>query len=550
MRKSRVWQVAAVAAVVSLLLAALTAVPALAAEEITLDPDSAEVGEEVDVTGDGFRRNDDPEDDYKVTLYFSDEGGVDINDIDSLDNFEYVDRTERTDDDGEIRTEFNVPEKLTDGDEEVNVVGGTYYVYVTYKNDDRVQAVAEFTVLAPEFTVDPDNGNVGIEVDLSGQYFEASDDLTVKFDDDTLDIEDGDTETDNDGEFDSTIQIPPAAAGDHTITVEDDSDHSAEATFTVESAATAVPDAGKVGDEVTVSGTGFAADDEVTVKFNGTIMATEDTDSDGSFTTAFNVPQVEAATYDIDVEDGEGNEASADFTMSSSVTLGTTTSDDSPGYVGMPMTISGTGFIPNGMVTVTFASTPITVATTQADSSGDFSASFNIPATTGGLHTITASDGTNSLSKTFYMEEQSPPIPLPLLPLMGDKAKALTYFDWADVTDQSGVSYTLQIASDEDFTDIVFTKAGLETSEYTLTEEERLPNTSSDAPYRWRVRAVDRAQNASGWTGAGEYYVAGLLGGFSLGDRPDWMIHLWWGLGALGAGLGGYFAGKRRSYYY
>ncbi|MBA7660660.1 hypothetical protein ES703_68664 [subsurface metagenome] len=77
--------------------------------------------------------------------------------------------------------------------------------------------------------------------------------------------------------------------------------------------------------------------------------------------------------------------------------------------------MSGTGFIPNAPVTITYATESVVVATTISDANGEFSATFTIPPSEGGVHTITASDGTNSLTSTFIMESASPSIPLPLM---------------------------------------------------------------------------------------------------------------------------------------
>jgi len=201
------------------------------------------------------------------------------------------------------------------------------------------------------------------------------------------------------------------------------------------------------------------------------------------------------------------------------------------------------------VVTVTYTSDPVVVATTVSDANGDFSATFTIPPSEPGTHIVTATDGTNILTETFVMEGSAPAIPQPLLPEMGVKAKQPVYFDWADVDDPSGVTYALQIATDENFTTIALEKTGLADSEYTLTKEEKLEKRSAEAPYYWRVQATDGASNASGWTGAGTFSVGGFFS-FSWSDRPDWMIHLWWGLGVAGAFLGGYMMCKRRSYYY
>ncbi len=125
------------------------------------------------------------------------------------------------------------------------------------------------------------------------------------------------------------------------------------------------------------------------------------------------------------------------------------------------------------------------------------------------------------------------------------KAKAEAYFDWQDVTDPSGVTYTLQIATDESFpaNSIVLEKTGLTQSEYTITREERLKSVSKEAPYYWHVKAVDGASNESQWSGAGSFYV-----GFSL-SLPQPVIYTLFGVGALLLGIFGFWLGRKTAYY-
>ena len=115
------------------------------------------------------------------------------------------------------------------------------------------------------------------------------------------------------------------------------------------------------------------------------------------------------------------------------------------------MTVSGRAFKPNAQVTITYASTPQTLVTAISNANGNFTTSFLIPESAAGSHTITASDGTNSIEVPFYLESQAPQIPLPLLPSLGGKADALAVFDWENVSDASGVTYTLQVATRDDF---------------------------------------------------------------------------------------------------
>jgi len=233
--------------------------------------------------------------------------------------------------------------------------------------------------------------------------------------------------------------------------------------------------------------------------------------------------------------------------IATEVNITPVTSLASPGHVGTSITISGVGFEPNYPITVTYATTPVTVATTTSTPEGTFIATFEVPQSEAGAHTITASDGTNSLQVLFYMESEAPPIPQPLLPEMDTKAPALAEFEWEDVTDDSlPVTYTLQVATDEDFTagSIVVNEAGLTDPDYTITGEDRLDPRKQEEPYYWRVKAIDAASNESQWSTPGTFYV----GGFGIA-WPSWRIHLWWGLGVVGAIFLGYWIGKRRAAY-
>jgi len=70
-------------------------------------------------------------------------------------------------------------------------------------------------------------------------------------------------------------------------------------------------------------------------------------------------------------------------------------------------------------------------------------------------------------------------------------------FDWGDVSDLSGVTYTLVIDNDDDFSSPLLIKAGLQTSMYKLITREAL----AEGTYYWRVWTVDGAGNGT-WTDA------------------------------------------------
>jgi hypothetical protein len=531
MRYNRFFRTLALAVILALLMIAIPVTPALAAERISVTPTSGEIDDYVDIDCSGFTAAED------VYFYFSSEDADVGDDIDYLDAYENVEI--EYDCDTSFSVYFYVPDELRDGDDREDVVSGDYYVYAAYA-DDEIVAVDDFRVIAVELSISPDEGVVGTEVRVDGSGFEYREDIEIKFGGSTVEISRGDDDTDSDGDFTSYFIVPEAPEGDHTITVEVNGDE-AEDEFTVEPDMTISPASGIVGDRVTVTGTGFADSEDITITFDGEEVATDDSDSDGSFEIDFTVPEVGPGTYDVEAEDESNNSVSADFTISTNVSISPTTSVNSPGYVGMDLTISGTGFIANHEITITYTSEPV-VFTTTSGADGSFSYTFTVPPSTGGEHTITATDGTSTMDVTFVMESTPPAIPPPLLPMMGDKADSEAYFDWEDVTDDSlPVTYELQIATDAEFTNLLVDQTELTTSEYTLTEEEKLESTDEEAPYYWRIRAVDAASNASGWTGAGTFTV-----GFSFGfELTGWVLYVVIAVGAVIVFFVGLWVGRR-----
>jgi len=537
-KNNKLFRTVALAVILSLLLLAITATPALAATA-TLSPTKGEVGEKIDVDGSGFTAG------KTVYIYFSSQEADVGDDIDEVDAYEkvktaYPGPAIPPEEAGKFDTSFYVPDELTDGDDDELVYGGDYYVYTTYYDSDSIRTVNDFTVIGIE--LDTDEGPVGTEVEIEGIAFDKNKVIKLFYDGATLAIASGDEDTDNHGDFTCTIIIPESTAGVHTITAEFGGEKG-EAKFIVEPAITISLTSGIVGDEVTVNGTGFGDEVDITITFDGdevAITGDDETDEDGSFEATFNVPDVGPGTYDVEVEDDAYSSAEAEFTITTDLTISPPTSQASPGYVGMDVIISGTGFIANHQITITYASTPV-VFTTTSLADGSFSYTFEVPPSEAGEHTITATDGTNTMTVTFFMESTPPSTPQPLLPMMGDKAKSKAYFDWEDVTDDSlPVTYSLQIASDADFTTMVLEKTGLTDSEYTLTEEEMLESTSNEAPYYWKVRAIDAASNASPWTGAGTFYV-----GFVFPEIKGWILYTLMGVGGLLLFFLGLWIGRR-----
>lgn len=359
----------------------------------------------------------------------------------------------------------------------------------------------------PKITINPTTGSVGDTITVTGNGFDGSSSLTIYFDTTTMTT----ASTNSSGTLSSaTFVVPSTSRGTHTVKVQDAGSNYATTTFSVSTKITINPASGPSGTTVTVTGTGFAGSSTVTITYAGTAVVTNPssvvTGSTGGFTATFVVPVSPVGTYVVSASAGSDT-ATANFQSTTDATIDPVTSVSAPGNVGMSLTIEGVGFLPNHTITVTYATDPVTLATTTSDASGNFTVTFTIPPSVGGAHVITVSDGTITKTFEFYMETNAPPTPEMTLPLADTKLKDKT-FTWEAVEDVSPpsapITYDLQVASDADFTttSTLIDKTGLAATSYTIPDEEELESTSEEAPYYWRVRAVDAASNTSVWSEA------------------------------------------------
>ena len=241
MKLTKIIRIFSIAIILSLLVVALPATPAQAVRALTLAPVEGSVGDTITIAGDGFSASTETTEKY-INIFFSSDEASTIHNIDNqVTHYELVKEGVWIDESGEFVTTFTVPVELNDGtgDDQDVETGTTYFLYATriYTNPlspaTRIGAFAEFNVTGGELALDPDSGPAGTELEITGTAFSTSKSLTIEYDGSEVDIDDGDDETDNDGEFVSVILIPESTAGVHTITITV-SGSEIEAEFTVE----------------------------------------------------------------------------------------------------------------------------------------------------------------------------------------------------------------------------------------------------------------------------------------------------------------------------
>ena len=244
----------------------------------------------------------------------------------------------------------------------------------------------------------------------------------------------------------------------------------------------------------------------------------------------------------MDVSDGHTTKTVV-FEVNTSGLIDPITNESFPGYVGAGIGIAGQGFIAGRTVTVTYSGTQVATGTVQ--SNGTFNIPFYAPSSSSGQHIIEATDGTNVIKYGFVMENTPPPKTQILLPEPGTKADAEAFFDWTDVTDDSGVTYTLQIATDPSFSEtyLILEEQITDTSEYLIPPQYKLNAVTPEAPYYWRVRAVDKAFNEGEWSDPSTFHV-----GFGM-NMPQIVIYIIIVGAAVLLAVFTFWLGRKTAYY-
>ena len=210
--------------------------------------------------------------------------------------------------------------------------------------------------------------------------------------------------TDTSGSFSSSIAIPEAAQGNHTIYAQDSYGSSPiSITFMVNPSFTVSPTTASIGSQLSVSGTGFTAGSSISFTLDNVgVGSTATASSLGSFSNVtITVPVVASGRHALTAMDNNGKSASASITTSQSMT-----SNPASGTAGTPITISGSGFIASKNISISFNGNAITTdpATVTGDASGNFTAKIAAPKLAAGTYEIKVSDGTNTSTANFTLQ--------------------------------------------------------------------------------------------------------------------------------------------------
>ena len=392
------------------------------------------------------------------------------------------------------------------------------YPYIITSDDGTNFRSGTFRVIPSITTGEQVAGMVGDTVVVNGNGFAAKKLVSLYFDD----VKYASSETDEKGRFyDLKLTVPPATRGNHIIKAQDTENNAANVSYNVKQHINVIPTSAAVGDNITIMGNGFQGITDVVIYLDDRDFGIVQTGTNGDFITNIRMPPSGDGVHTLKVDD-KVNKAFKSVTITSALTVSPPT-----GYIGLLAGLQGTGFRPGFPVNITYDN--IKMDGTTVNILGGFSLSFKIPVSKSGPHSVNVTDGINTRSAVFTVESTPPVAPTATLPVDGTRLPKDVHFEWSVVSDASGVTYTLEIADDPSFANVIMSQANILANYIDITEDSKML-TGRDRAYYWRIKAVDRASNESLWSPVNSFYKGHNI--FTIiNNMPDWVR---WTLIALG----------------
>jgi hypothetical protein len=253
-------------------------------------------------------------------------------------------------------------------------------------------------------------GTVGTEVQIWGVDFTEDSFYTIHFGSGTPVCLQTNSIIEAGGVFSDVFIVPNLPAGRYPVKVTTDAgDSSPTVYFTIRLSLqiTLSASSGYVGDQLTISGTGFTAASTAKVLFDGAqIGSLVNTTSAGTFTdTTITVPETCGGSHTIGAKDiTSGN----DVPTLSYIVLPKIIISPVSGGVGDQVTVSGLGFGASSSLGVYFDSSLIPTQAVMTTNLGSFSnVIFSIPVTARGEHTVEVRGAGGPASATFTVGQKA-----------------------------------------------------------------------------------------------------------------------------------------------
>jgi hypothetical protein len=338
----------------------------------------------------------------------------------------------------------------------VNYSKGEHYISAVGSATEMGDIEEVMVTVTPWSVVTPLSGTVGTKFIIEGWGFRSGEDgITVTWDNEILLCNataesDGSVLIDGSKRTDGTLRyelfVPPATQGKHVIGLYGSSftprgilpDYD----FDVLPSISIEPDTGNTGTQVNITGTGFAANEFITVSYDDNDTdASSTTDAQGNFTIVFKIPRNKGKEHIISATGDKSNSSQATFTLLNEI-------PEAPQLV-------------------------------YPEKDAKIALFNSIGEVFGGTWRYLTNIRDYSKGTKHRIYTRTP-----------------TILDWSYGEGFSKANYILQIAQDDAFSSLVLNEENLDSSQYNLSEDGMLPK----GIYYWRVKAVDTRDNESEWS--------------------------------------------------
>jgi hypothetical protein len=279
-----------------------------------------------------------------------------------------------------------------------------------------------------------------------------------------------------------------------------------DVSFTLSAGILVEPTSAYVGDRITVTGGGFAAGETgIRVTLDGQVAATGITArTNGTWESSFVLP---ASAYGSHTISASGDVTRDVPTVTFSTQAKIENVSPAQGSPGDSVSLTGSGFSSNQRLNVTVGGVAVP-GNLQSLSNGNAVINFRVPkGSVEGRQTLVVSDGGGATASAYFtVTKKILPTPQPISPHKDTTLRSgQVTFRWGEATGgSSNVTYTLQISNSPDPATYVRSISGLQTSSYTVPEEEPLDK----GTYYWWVKAVDDYDNQSPWSESSSFNVS------------------------------------------
>ena len=330
-------------------------------------------------------------------------GGEDVDRVDKAGKAEdYPVDTRETNDDDQVVFYVKVGEDVRLGTKTVSLLD----------EDDKRIGSEEIEIGALSLSVTPDTAVAGQQVTVSGSGFARGSTISGEVQSKTAEFPADSDEVTSSGRITVTFTIPAGVThGTRTIEITDDKSNVGQVSLTVpEPAITVSPESSKRGSRLTITGSGFPANENVTVKYAGDNQRSVRSDGTGSWNTELGVPSGADIGEDATVE-AIATSGTEDYigkathsVPAQTIALGSDTASS-----GNTLDISGDGFPRYASVKVVFGSHDPVSLGVNTDDNGSFPAtSVLVPGLDKG--TIIVRVTVNGITATELLEIVDAPV--------------------------------------------------------------------------------------------------------------------------------------------